>query len=86
MGLAFEVVTNERPDISLRMADRRHPTLAGTYLAACMMVAGLHDLSPEGLGYIAGLDADVAQYLQQVAWSTSQHYLGREDFSTLERR
>jgi hypothetical protein len=77
VGLAFEAVTNERPDIKLRTSDTRHPTLAGTYLAACMMLAGLHDFSPVGLDYSAGMDVEVAQYLQRIAWTTTQDYLNR---------
>lgn len=74
VGLAFVTVTNERPDIMLRMADARHPTLAGTYLAACTFFAALFNQSPEGLEYSAGLDKKDAAYLQEVAWQTVLSY------------
>ncbi len=74
VGLAFARVTDERPDIALRMADARHPTLAGTYLAACAFYAVLHRASPKGIEYDAGLGKDVAAYLQRVAWDTVQAY------------
>ena len=77
VGLAFAAVTRERPEIMLRIADKRHPTLAGTYLAACAFYAALFDTSPEGLPYTAGLPTDVATYLQRVAWSTVTAYEGR---------
>ena len=70
VGLAFQTVTKERPDIELRIADARHPTLAGTYLAACTFFATLNKESPEGLAYGAGLDAEVAEYLQRIAQET----------------
>jgi len=76
-GLAFATVTGERPDIVLRMADARHPTLAGTYLAACTFFAALFNQSPEGLEYSAGLDKKDAANLQGVAWQTILSYRAR---------
>jgi hypothetical protein len=57
--------------------DKRHPSLAGTYLAACTVYASLLGKSPVGNGYTAGLPADVAAHLQQVAWDTAQEYGAR---------
>jgi len=78
VGLAFATVTEQRPDIALRIADARHPTLAGTYLAACTFYAALHRASPNGLLYTAGLDKEDAAYLQRVAWKTVINYNSRE--------
>ncbi len=78
VGLAFAAVTSERPDIKLRIADAKHPTLAGTYLAACSFYSAFIKQSPEGLEYTAGLDASVAAYLQRVAWDTVNEYRVRE--------
>lgn len=74
VGLTFARVTEERPDIALRIADARHPTVAGTYLAACTFYAFLNRGSPEGIEYDAGLGRDTAAYLQRVAWDTVQAY------------
>jgi len=74
VGLAFARVTTERPALALRIADARHPTLAGTYLAACTFFAALHGQSPQGLAYDAGLGEVTAAYLQQMAWETVQAY------------
>ena len=74
VGLAFEAVTRDRPELALRTGDRRHPTLAGTYLAACTFYAALQGASPEGLGYDAGLGPEVASYLQKSAWQTVAAY------------
>ena len=78
VGLAFAAVTSERPDIPLRTDDKRHPTLAGTYLAACTFFAALYRQSPQGLGYGAGLGNETAGYLQAIAWQTVQRYNKRE--------
>jgi len=77
VGLAFATVTIERPELDLRTADARHPTLAGTYLAACTFFAALYGQSPEGLEYDAGLGQATSSYLQKVAWDTVQRYAKR---------
>ena len=77
VGLAFATVTKERPDIALRTRDRRHPSMAGTYLAACSFFAALYGQSPEGLDYDAGLGSDTAAYLQRIAWQAVRQYAER---------
>lgn len=77
VGLAFATVTEQRPDIALRVADARHPTVAGTYLAACTFFAALRG-NPEGLAYDAGLGQETAAYLQRVAQETVTAYRARE--------
>lgn len=68
VGLAFAQVTREYPDIQLRTGDKRHPSLAGTYLAACVFYAALFEESPAGNDYTAGLNSEVAATLQSQAW------------------
>lgn len=67
VGTAFASAFAQRPELALRMADDKHPTLAGTYLAACVFYAVLHDASPAGLAYTAGLEPEDAAFLQRVA-------------------
>jgi len=73
-GLAFARSVAQRPELNLYAADKRHPSLAGTYLAACTVYAALFKKSPVGLTYSAGLDAATARHLQSVAWETVQDY------------
>ena len=73
-GLAFARALAQRPQTDLYMADKRHPTMAGTYLAAATTYASLFKVSPVGLKYTAGLDSDLVQFLQTVAWETVQAY------------
>jgi hypothetical protein len=73
-GLAFARAHRQRPELVLHASDRRHPSLAGTYLAACTVYAALFKKSPEGLKYTAGLDAGTATFLQTVAWETTREY------------
>jgi len=74
VGLAFATVRAERPDLPLITGDDKHPTPAGTYLAACTFYALLHGVSPEGNPYLADLPEGVAGYLQRVAWATVGAY------------
>jgi hypothetical protein len=73
-GLAFARLRATRPDIELNVADKRHPTLAGTYLAACTVLATVYGQSPVGNPYTAGLPAEIAAQLQATAWETVQSF------------
>lgn len=73
-GPAFAASIAKRPDINLYAPDKRHPSLAGTYLGAAVVMASLFKTSPVGNSYTAGLPADVAQHLQAVAWETVQGF------------
>jgi len=73
-GLAFARSIAKRPDVNLYVADKRHPTLAGTYLAACTVLATVYGPSPVGNTYTAGLPPDVAAHLQATAWETVQAF------------
>lgn len=85
VGLAFARASQDFPQIELYVADisgfndqgeeqyadvLKHPSVAGTYLAACMFYASFYQQSPQGLPYQAGLDSDVALALQKTAWQT----------------
>jgi len=71
-GLAFANSVKARPDLELYQRDKRHPTLAGTYLAAATTYATVYGKSPVGNSFISTLDAPTAQFLQQIAWDTAQ--------------
>jgi len=73
-GLAFARAIGKQPELNLYAPDKRHPSVAGTYLAACTVFAALTGRSPVGNAYLAGIDAPTAQFLQTVAWETVQEY------------
>ena len=54
-GLAYAKAIARRPELELYQPDKRHPTLAGTYLAACTTYAAIRRKSPVGIKYDAGL-------------------------------
>jgi hypothetical protein len=76
VGLAFAKAIAQRPELNLYAADKRHPSMAGTYLAACTLYATLFKRSPVDLKYVAGLDEASAKLLQNVAWETVKGYFG----------
>ena len=69
VGFLWSVVREERPDLALWQADGSHPSVAGTYLAACVLYATIFHQRPVGLGAADGLAADDVRLLQQVAAS-----------------
>jgi hypothetical protein len=76
-GLAFARALVSRPDIGLYQTDKRHPSMRGTYLAACTVYAALMQQSPLGNAYTAGIDPATAAFLQATAWDTVQAYYPR---------
>ena len=76
-GLAFARAIGKQPELNLYAPDKRHPSLAGTYLAACTVFAALTGRSPVGNSYLAGIDPPTAQFLQTVAWETVQDYYAK---------
>lgn len=76
-GLAFARSAAKRPSLNLYVEDKRHPSLAGTYLGAATVYASLFGRSPVGIPYTAGLDADTARFLQTIAWETVQEYFAK---------
>jgi hypothetical protein len=73
-GLAFARSIAKRPELDLYVPDKRHPSVAGTYLTACTVLASVMGVNPVGNPYIAGLDPAVARHLQEMAWETVQAY------------
>lgn len=75
-GLAFAKAIAKRPDLEFYQPDLRHPSLIGTYLAACTAYAAIYQKSPAGNTYSAGIDPAVASFLQDIAQETVREYFG----------
>jgi hypothetical protein len=76
-GLAFARTVATKGDIELYDPDKRHPSLAGTYLAAATVYATLYRKAPSDLTYTAGLDPKLAARLRAIAWETVEEYFRR---------
>ncbi len=70
VGMAWERVVKERPDIELySLKDRYHPSKEGSYLAACTILSTILG-KPFESTYYANLPEDTARYLQKIAGET----------------
>ena len=76
VGMAWKKSIIEYGDpIELFATDASHPSLAGSYLAACVYYTAIFNESPEGLSYYAGLEEEDATYLQMIAAETVLNHL-----------
>jgi hypothetical protein len=75
-GLAFAKAIAKDPKVNLYDPDKRHPSLAGSYLSACTILAAVYGKSPVGNSHAAGLEPKTARFLQEVAHETVKEYLG----------
>ena len=84
VGLAWGLSYTLDSNINLWQSDNSHPTLGGSYLAACVFYAKIFNESPVGISYTAGLDTSVALFLQNVAQETVTSISGNSNGSTPE--
>jgi hypothetical protein len=67
VGIAWKYVRDNYPTINLYSGDGSHPSIEGTYLAACTFYTSIFRKSPVGASYNMGLDPLVASQLQTAA-------------------
>jgi PKD repeat protein len=67
VGVAWRYIRDNNPTIQLYSADGSHPSLEGSYLAACTFYASIFRKSPVGASFISTLDPLVAAELQDAA-------------------
>jgi len=77
VGLAFARVAQERPGLALLRGDGKHPTVAGTYLAAAVFYRSLFPGLPAQVEYASTLGADTAAFLLRMADETVRAYRER---------
>ena len=73
-GLAFARARERQPALGLYQKDNRHPTLAGTWLAAATIYSALYGRPASGAPAPEGLDPATAKFLETVAWDTVRDY------------
>jgi hypothetical protein len=77
VGLAWQHFLSKHDTPPLYDRDQSHPTLAGSYLAACVFLASMFEQNPVGLEYApAGLDSHDRSLLQRAAWSNRRVRVG----------
>jgi hypothetical protein len=73
VGLAWQKFLAKHDDPILHDRDQSHPTLAGSYLAACVFLAVLLKEDPRGLEVGGeGLSKQDMARLQNVAWKQAR--------------
>jgi len=80
VGLAFELAYERRPDIELHKTfDGTHPSLLGTYLAACVVYASIYEKSVTDIeyDYFGAVDDNDAAFLRAIADETVREFLKR---------
>lgn len=79
VGLAFEEAYRRFPDLKFHLRDGTHPSLLGTYLAACTTFATLYGRSPVGNAYHADgqIEEGLAMQLQQIAQDVVTQFFQR---------
>ena len=68
IGMAWKRARTIDTLVDLWAEDNYHPTLKGSYLAACVFYSVFFNSSPLGLSYTAGLSPEDALFFQYVAW------------------
>src|SRR5262245_15397976 len=73
VGLAWQRFLRQHDRPVLHDKDQSHPTLAGSYLAACVFLAVLFGESPVGVdAEVAGLSEEDLALLQKASWQESR--------------
>lgn len=66
VGVAWKYIRDNYPNINLYQQDGSHPSLEGSYLAACVFYTSLFHQASTGSAYNPGIDQNTATILQQV--------------------
>lgn len=70
VGIAWRNARMADSTINLWSADNSHPSVAGTYLTACVFYASIFKQSPVGAPFMSTLGTGDAVFLQQIAAQT----------------
>lgn len=84
VGAAWKIIVDSFSAIDLYSPDESHPSVAGSYLQACVFYTSIFHRSAQGCTYLGGLTASVAATLQRIAdkvvldslslWQQHGHY------------
>ena len=67
VGAAWKYIRDNHPTIELYSPDESHPSIYGSYLAACVHYASIFKKSPVGATFISSISAGDAAILQNAA-------------------
>ena len=80
VGLAFDLAYQEQPSIRLHKSDATHPSLLGTYLAACTVFSSIYGKTPIGLkyDYFGAINEKDKMFLQYIADKVTSIYFNKK--------
>lgn len=67
VGAVWRYLRENHPGIELYQSDESHPTLEGSYVAACAFYTAIFRKNPELITFNAGITATVAEQIRQAA-------------------
>lgn len=76
VGVAWKTCRTQNPSIDLYQPDESHPSIQGSYLAACVFYSSMYNKSAQGTTFLAGLNVSEASILQQIASKTVLDSIG----------
>lgn len=76
-GLAFAEAIQRDPSCPLYIADKRHPTSAGSYLLACTVIASLFKIDVTQIDFACDIDETLAKSLREIAQFTVNRFFSR---------
>lgn len=82
VGVVWKHIKENYPSIDLYQADESHPSVAGSYLAACSFYASIFRKNPAQISHNYGLDATTASIIRNAAKTLvfdqmQQWYIGK---------
>ncbi|MBI1838307.1 MAG: hypothetical protein HYR91_13680 [Flavobacteriia bacterium] len=80
VGQVWETVKENNPHFDLYQEDNQHPTIYGSYIAACTFYAAIIKASPFG-GFDAGIEPKIAEIIQNTAFTFLNLNIYRYDLS-----
>jgi len=69
VGMVWAYLRESNPEIDLYSSDGSHPSVNGTYVAACTFYTSIFHKSPLGAYYPDALDEPTATLIQNAAWN-----------------
>lgn len=66
VGKTWEIIKENHPEIKLYQNDKQHPSIAGSYLAACCFYTAIFKTFPK-VKFTSTLDTSAARIIQEVA-------------------
>ena len=66
VGRSWRYIRGNNPSIELYSGDGSHPSMAGSYVAACAFYTMIFHASPDNITYDAGLPDSTARYIRNV--------------------